>query len=112
MTARRVTILLIAGVLVIVLAVWLSSKRHVERGTLAGDPVVTGLEKSALNSITEVRLTKGDGTRTTLKKGASDWSVGERESPADSGKGRKRVLGLAALTGVEEKTSTPETYPW
>jgi hypothetical protein len=111
MTARRVTILLIAAVLVIVLAVWLSSKRHVERGTLAGDPVVTGLEKSALNSITEVRLTKGDGTRTTLKKGASDWSVGEREYPADSGKVRKLLLDLAALNVVEEKTRTPENYP-
>jgi hypothetical protein len=111
MTARRVTILLIAGVLVIVLAVWLSSKRQVERGTLAGDPVVAGLEKSALNSITEVRLSKGDGTRTTLKKGATDWSVGEREYPADSGKVRKLLLDLAALNVVEEKTSTADNYP-
>ncbi|MFL6599791.1 MAG: DUF4340 domain-containing protein [Steroidobacteraceae bacterium] len=111
MTARRVTILLIAAVLVIVLAVWLSSKRQVERGTLAGDPVVTGLEKGALNSITEVRLAKGDGTRTTLKKGASDWTVGEREYPADSGKVRKLLLDLAALNVVEEKTRTPENYP-
>jgi len=111
MTARRVTILLIAGVLVIVLAVWLSSKRQVERDTLAGDPVVPGLEKSALNSITEVRLSKGDGTKTTLKKGATDWSVAEREYPADSGKVRKLLLDLAALNVVEEKTRTPENYP-
>jgi hypothetical protein len=111
MTARRVTILLIASVLVIVLAVWLSSKRQIERGTLAGDPVVTGLEKSSLNSITEVRLTKGDGTRTTLKKGATDWSVAEREFPADSGKVRKLLLDLAALNVVEEKTRTEENYP-
>jgi hypothetical protein len=96
---------------VIVLAVWLSSKRQIERGTLAGDPVVTGLEKSSLNSITEVRLTKGDGTRTTLKKGATDWSVGEREFPADSGKVRKLLLDLAALNVVEEKTRTEENYP-
>ena len=111
MTARRVTMLLIAAVLVIVLAVWLSSKPQVERGTLAGDPVVTGLEKSALNSITEVRLSKGDGSKTTLKKGATDWIVGEREYPADSGKVRKLLLDLAALNVVEEKTRTPENYP-
>jgi hypothetical protein len=111
MTARRVTILLIAAVLVIVLAVWLSSKPQVGRGTLAGDPVVTGLEKSALNSITEVRLSKGDGTKTTLKKGATDWIVGERDYPADSGKVRKLLLDLAALNVVEEKTRTPENYP-
>jgi hypothetical protein len=111
MTARRVTLLLIAGILVIVLAVWLSSKRPAERDTLAGAPVVPGLEKSALNSITEVRLIKGDGTKTTLKKGATDWSVAEREYPADSGKVRKLLLDLAALNVVEEKTRTPENYP-
>lgn len=111
MTARRVTILLIAAVLVIVLAVWLSSRPQVERATLAGDPIVPGLEKSALNSITEVHLSKGDGTRTTLKKGATDWIVAEREYPADSGKVRKLLLDLAALNVVEEKTRTPENYP-
>jgi hypothetical protein len=111
MTARRVTFLLIAGVLVIVLAVWLSSKRQGERATMAGDPIVPGLEKSALNSITEVRLSKGDGTKTTLKRGATDWSVAERDYPADSGKVRKLLLDLAALNVVEEKTRTPEYYP-
>jgi hypothetical protein len=72
---------------------------------------VPGLEKSALNSITEVRLSKGDGTKTTLKRGANDWSVAEREYPADSGKVRKLLLDLAALNVVEEKTRTPEYYP-
>ena len=111
MTARRVTILLIAAVLVIVLAVWLSSKPQVERASLAGDPIVPGLEKSTLNSITEVHLSKGDGTRTTLKKGSADWTVAERDYPADSGKVRKLLLDLAALNVVEEKTRTPENYP-
>jgi hypothetical protein len=111
MTPRRVTFLLIAGVLVIALAVWLSSKRHVERATLAGDPVLPGLEKSSLNSVTEVRLSKGDGTRTTLKKGATDWSVAERGYPADSGKVRKLLLDIAALNVVEEKTRAAENYP-
>jgi len=39
---------------------------------------------------------QGRRTRTTLKKGATDWSVGEREYPADSGKVRKLLLDLAA----------------
>lgn len=111
MTARRVVILLIAGVLVIVLAVWLSSNRHPARPTLAGDPVLQGLDRGAVNSVTEIRLTKGDGTKTTLKKGTTDWSVAERDYPADSGKVRKLLLDLAALNVVEEKTSTPENYP-
>jgi len=110
-TARRVALLLGASVLVIVLATWMSSKGHTERGTLAGDPVLSGLDKSSLNSVTEIRLSKGDGTRTTLKKGGTGWSVGERDYPADSGKVRKLLLDLAALNVVEEKTSLPDNYP-
>ncbi|MGR9707794.1 hypothetical protein ACUOG1_25415, partial [Escherichia coli] len=90
MTGRRVTWLLCAAVVVIGLAIWLSSKGHSQRGTLAGDTVLSGLDKSSLNSVTEIRLTKGDGTRTTLRKGAADWTVAERSYPADSGKVRKR----------------------
>ncbi len=110
MTPRRVATLLVAGFIVIVFAVWLSSKRHLERATSAGDPVLPGLER-ALNSITEVRLAKGDETRTTLKKGAAGWTVGERGYPADSGKVRKFLLDLAALDVVEEKTRTPANFP-
>ena len=111
MTPRRVVILLIASILVIVLAVWLSSNRHPPQPTLAGEPVLQGLDKRAVNSVTEIRLSKGDGTKTTLKKGTTDWSVAERDYPADSGKVRKLLLDLAALNVVEEKTSTPENYP-
>jgi hypothetical protein len=111
MTARRVIILLISSVLIVMLAVWLSSNRPTAKATLAGEPVLQGLDKRAVNSVTEVRLSKGDGTRTTLKKGTTDWSVGERDYPADTGKVRKLLLDLAALNVVEEKTSTPENYP-
>src|SRR5579872_4805336 len=110
MSARRVIILLIAGLLVVAFAVWLSSKRHLERATLAGELVLPGLEH-ALNTVTEVHLVKGDGTSTTLKKGATDWSVAQRNYPADSGKVRKLLLDIAALNVVEEKTRTPENYP-
>ena len=110
MTGRRVVILLAAAVLVIIIAVWSSSSRHSERATRAGDAVLTGLDKATVNSVSEVRLSKG-GTRTTLKKGATDWVVAERDYAADSGKVRKLLLDLAALNVVEEKTSTPENYP-
>jgi hypothetical protein len=110
MTPRRVAILLGAGVIVIAFAIWLSSKRHLDRATLAGDLVLPGLE-SALNTVTEIRLSKGDETHTTLKKGASDWMVGERDYPADSGKVRKFLLDLGALNVVEEKTHSAVNYP-
>jgi len=110
MNSRRVTLLLIAGLLVIGFAIWVSSKRHLEHATLAGDPVLPGLE-SALNSISEVRLIKAGGVQTSLKKGATAWTVAERDYPADSGKVRKLLLDLASLNVVEDKTRTPELYP-
>jgi hypothetical protein len=110
MTARRVVLLLVAGLIIIAFAIWLSSKRHLERSTQAGDLVIPGLEKS-LNGVTQVRLTKGDETHTTLKKGASSWIVGERDYPADSGKVRKLLLDLGSLNVVEEKTRNPANYP-
>ena len=111
MTPRSVFILLISSVLVIILAVWMSSNRHPPRATLAGEPVLQGLNTGAVNSVSELRLSKGDGTKTTLKRGTNDWQVSERDYPADSGKVRKLLLDLAALNVIEEKTSTPDNYP-
>jgi hypothetical protein len=110
MTPRRVLLLLIAGVIVIAGSLWLASQRHLEKATLAGDLVLPGLQKS-LNDVTEIHLTKGDGTRTTLKKSATDWVVAERDFPADSGRVRKLLLDLGALNVVEEKTRSRELYP-
>jgi len=109
MTSRRVVILLGAGVLIIAFAIWLSSRRHLDRATLSGDLVLPGFE-SVVNTVTEVRLTKGDQTHTTLKKGSADWTVAERDYPADSGKVRKLLLDLGALNVVEEKTHNPANY--
>jgi len=110
MTPRRVLILLIAGLVVIGGALWLASQRHLEQATLSGDLVLPGLQKS-LNDVTEVDLSKGDGTRTTLKKGTTDWMVGERDYPADSGRVRKLLLDLGSLSVVEEKTRSRTLYP-
>jgi Domain of unknown function (DUF4340) len=110
MTPRRVAILLGAGVVVVGFAIWVSSKRHLDRATLAGDLVMPGLERT-LNTVTEIRLAKGDETHTTLKKDAADWVVAERDYPADSGKVRKFLLDLGSLNVVEEKTHNPANYP-
>ena len=73
MTARRVTWLLVAGALVIVFAIWLSSLRHLERATLAGDLVLPGLEHG-VNTVTQVTPAPGDDTHATLsRKGRSGW---------------------------------------
>ena len=110
MTARRVALLLAAGLVVIAFAMWVASKRHLERATLTGDPVLPGLERAA-NAVTEVDLRKGDGTRTTLKRDSAGWNVAERGWPADTARLRKLVLDLGALNIVEEKTRLPANYP-
>jgi Domain of unknown function (DUF4340) len=109
MTARRVFLLLVAGILVIGGSLWLASQRHLERATLAGDAVLPGLQKS-LNEATAVHLVKGDGTRTTLQKRPGAWFVAERDYPADSGRVRKLLLDLGALSVLEEKTRNRALY--
>jgi Domain of unknown function (DUF4340) len=109
MNQRRVLMLLAAGVVVIAVALWLSSQRHLERSIVAGQPVLPELRKS-LNSIGEVRLIKGDGSRTTLKKRDKDWVVAERDFPADDGRVRKLLLDLSDLKVIEEKTRDPANY--
>ena len=110
MSARRVAWLLAAGVLVIAFAIWLSSQRHLERATQAGDLVLPGLEHS-VNAVTQLSVRKGDGTAATIKRSGETWSVGERGWPADVSKVRKLLLDLGALNVVEEKTRLPANYP-
>ena len=110
MTPRRVALLLAFGFGLIVFAIWLSSRRHLEHARLAGDLVLPGLEEQ-VNTVSEVDLRRGDGTRTTLKKASAGWVVGERDWAADPGKARKLLLDLGALNVVEEKTRLAANYP-
>jgi hypothetical protein len=110
MSARRVAWLLVAALVIIAFAIWVSSLRHLERATLAGDLVLPGLEP-AVNTVTQVQLHKGNGTQATLARGESGWLVSERGWPAELGKVRKLLLDLGALNVVEEKTRLPANYP-
>ena len=110
MSGRRVAWLLIAGLAVIAFAIWLSSRRHLERDMAAGALVLPGLQQN-VNAVTTVTLHKGDGTQATLQKDGSVWRVAERGWPADVGKVRKLLLDLGALNIVEEKTRLPANYP-
>jgi Domain of unknown function (DUF4340) len=110
MTPRRIAVLLVAGVVLVALALWISSQRHLERTVEAGQRVLPDL-KNSLNSVSELRLSKGDGTHTTLKKTATDWVVAERDFPSDSGQVRKLLLDLSDLEVIENKTREPASYP-
>lgn len=64
----------------------------------------------SLDEVAEIRLSKGDGSRTTLRKEAGGWSVVERQYPADGARVRELLLGLVAMKVVEPKTSDPANY--
>ena len=110
MTPRRVGWLLAAGLAVIVFAIWLSSRRHLDRDMTVGALVLPGLEHN-VNTVTRITLRKGDGTQATLQKDQDAWRVAERGWPADVSKVRKLLLDLGALNIVEEKTRLPANYP-
>ncbi|HTW38945.1 MAG TPA: DUF4340 domain-containing protein [Steroidobacteraceae bacterium] len=110
LNSRRLAALLVLGVGVIALALWVSSRKPSEGTSETGALVLPGLEH-AVNTITEVRLVKGDGTRTTLRKGATQWLIVERGFPADSSRVRQLLLELAQLQVIEDKTTDPASYP-
>lgn len=110
MTARRVSVLFAIGIAVVALAVWVSSRNQSGESSIAGTRVLPGLQ-GALNQVTQVRITGADKTQTTLNRTASDWIVGERGYPADSGKLRKLLLDLASLKAVQRKTRIAGNYP-
>lgn len=100
-----------AGTAVVLLAagVWLSMHRSNLQGNVVGYEVFSDLEP-ALGEVEEIRFSKGDGSRTTLRKSADSWVVVERQYPADSGRVRELALALANLKVVERKTSDPANY--
>lgn len=109
MTPRKLAIL--GGVAAVVLGagIWLGAHRDSQQsagreGALFGDL------KSKLGDVTEIRLSKGDGSKVTLRRGESGWTVVERSFPADAQRVRELALNLAALEVIERKTSDPANY--
>jgi hypothetical protein len=98
-----------AAVVLLGAGVWLSAHRS-QQGNLGGGALFPDL-KPALGEIQEIRLSKGDGSRTTLRKGANGWTVVERDYPADGSHVRELVMNLVAMKIIEHKTSDPANYP-
>jgi len=103
--------LILAGAAVVLLGagVWASLHRTNQQTDRGGGTVFADL-KPALGTVDEIRLSKGDGSRTTLHRNADGWVVVERNYPADAVRVRELALGLAALRIVEEKTRDPANY--
>ncbi len=109
MNQKKFVILAVAAVVLLAAGVWMSTHRASQQSGEGGATVFADL-RSSLGEVTEIRLSKGDGSRTTLRRNADGWTVVERQYPADAAKVRELALALASLAVVERKTSDPANY--
>jgi hypothetical protein len=109
MNARRLILIGVVALVAITGAFWLSSQRGLPRAVQAGEPVLPGFE-ARINDVTELRIARGDGTTTTLRRSDAGWRVLERDYPADENAIRRLLFDAARLEIVEEKTSDPKRY--
>lgn len=111
MTRARFTLLLVAALVAICGAFYLSSQRNLQRDT-RGAPLFPALAPE-LDTVSEVSIFKGSATpAVTLHKTGGHWSVAQRaDYPADLSKLRRLLETLGDAKVVEEKTSDPANYP-
>jgi len=109
MSRRALTLLLaIVAALAVIAGVLSLSERQAEEA----DALLLPALKPVLNDLTRIAvLGAGGKTLATLERSAAGWSVAERAGyPADLGRLRALLLGLADARIVEEKTSNPDSY--
>ena len=109
MMRNRFALLSAGAAVALIAGVWLSMHRHSQQTELAGGKLFADLAPS-VGEIGEIRLSKGDGSRTTLRKEPTGWMVVERQYPADATRVRELVLNMVELKIIEPKTSDPANY--
>jgi hypothetical protein len=111
MSRQRFIALIVAAVLAISGALYLSTQRNLPRDA-HGAALLPSLA-GELNTVTALSLRRGSATPTvTLHEQGGRWTVAERgDYPADVSKLRKLLLALSDAKIVEEKTSNPANFP-
>ena len=111
MSRRRFIALIVAAVLAISGALYLSAQRNLPRDTHGAAllPALAG----ELNTVTVLSVRRGSAAPTvTVHEKDGRWTVAERgDYPADVAKLRKLLLALSDAKIVEEKTSNPANFP-
>lgn len=93
------------------LALWLGESRKPSQQAAEEGPLVPGLE-DRLNTLERIRVQPAGGEAITLERIEDSWSVANKQGyPADLGKLRELLLGLAQAQRVEPKTAVAMSYP-
>jgi hypothetical protein len=108
---QRFILLVVAAVLAISGALYLSTQRNLPR-----DPQGTALLPSLaneLNTVTALSVRRGRAIPTvTVHQQSGRWTIAELgDYPADVSKLRKLLLALSDAKIIEEKTSNPASFP-
>ncbi len=111
MNRQRFIVLLVAALLVITGALYLSARRNVSRE--APDTLLLPTLAQQMSTVTALSVRKsGEAPTVTVHQSAGKWTVLERgDYPADVAKLRKLLLALGDAKIVEEKTSNPANFP-
>jgi len=110
MNRRKLTLLAVSAVVLLAAGIWLNASRTRQQTVQSGERVFPDLA-AALAEVDEIRISRGDGSHTTLKRRSDGWTVAERNYPADARRVRDLAFALANLEIVERKTSDPANYP-
>jgi hypothetical protein len=110
MSRQQFTALLVAALVALSAAVYLSTQRN-SSSEVHGQPLLPALP-SELNAVTSLSVLKGSATPSvTIHKQGDEWTVAERANyPADVSKLRKLLLALSDAKILEQKTSDPANY--
>jgi hypothetical protein len=111
MSRQRFLSLIVAAVLAISAALYLSAQRNVRQDS-HGSALLPSL-RAELNTVTALSVRRGGATPgVTLQAQGDRWTVAQRgDYPADVSKLRKLLLSLSDAKIIEEKTSNPANFP-
>lgn len=111
MTSRRLLTLTLLAIVVIGAGLWLANRQTASE-THGAEQLLYPELKKQLDTVTAVQIYKpGDALAVELTHKDSTWVINERSGyPADEGKLRKLLRGIADAKLYEEKTSNPEQY--
>ena len=111
MSRQRFIALVVAAVLAISGALYLSSRRNLPRDT--HDTALLPTLGGELNTVTALSVRRGSAKPSvTVHEQGGRWTVVERgDYPADVSKVRKLLLALSDAKIVEQKTSNPANFP-